>query len=116
MNRRRFLSTSVVAGLALATRAAAPDRKPRVAVIGHTGRGNYGHGLDTMWLHLPETEIVAVADADATGLAAAQNNVVGDLVLWSCTVHFSRLKAGFRWWSYQFQARRDKPDVVRRWL
>ncbi|MFN5897235.1 MAG: gfo/Idh/MocA family oxidoreductase, partial [Planctomyces sp.] len=26
----------------------------RVAVIGHTGRGNYGHGLDTMWQQIPE--------------------------------------------------------------
>lgn len=39
-----------------------------VAVIGHTGRGNYGHGLDTVWLKLPETEIVAVADPNETGL------------------------------------------------
>ena len=23
--------------------------KYRVAVIGHTGKGNYGHGLDTVW-------------------------------------------------------------------
>ncbi len=75
MNRRQFLSTTVVAGLALSTRAADPERKLRVAVIGHTGRGNYGHGLDTMWLHLAETEIVAVADADATGLAAAQKKL-----------------------------------------
>lgn len=43
----------------------------RVAVIGHTGRGNYGHGIDTLWLDLPEAEIVAVADADERGLATA---------------------------------------------
>ena len=36
-----------------------------VAVIGHTGRGDYGHGIDTMWLSVPGTEIVAVADADS---------------------------------------------------
>jgi hypothetical protein len=44
----------------------------RIGVIGHTGRGNYGHGLDTVWLEMPDSEIVAVADADPTGLAAAQ--------------------------------------------
>ena len=38
-------------------------RKYRVGVIGHTGRGNYGHGLDTVWGHLPGCELVAVADA-----------------------------------------------------
>lgn len=46
-------------------------KRYRVGVIGHTGRGNYGHGLDTVWLELPECEIVAVADPHETGLAAA---------------------------------------------
>lgn len=45
--------------------------KYRVGVIGHTGRGDYGHGLDTVWLHVPEVKIVAVADADEKGRAAA---------------------------------------------
>ncbi|EAQ78289.1 probable 3-chlorobenzoate-3,4-dioxygenase dyhydrogenase relatedprotein-putative NAD-dependent oxidoreductase [Blastopirellula marina DSM 3645] len=40
-----------------------------MAVIGHTGRGNYGHGLDTVWQKIPETKIVAVADPDEAGLA-----------------------------------------------
>ncbi|MBI3881972.1 MAG: Gfo/Idh/MocA family oxidoreductase [Verrucomicrobia bacterium] len=71
MNRRQFISTTAAASLVLATRAADSNAKLRVAVIGHTGRGNYGHGLDTMWLLMPETEIVAVADADAKGLEGA---------------------------------------------
>lgn len=45
--------------------------KYRIGVIGHTGRGNYGHGLDTVWHHLPECEIVGVADGNADGLAKA---------------------------------------------
>ena len=45
--------------------------KYRIGVIGHTGRGGYGHGLDTVWLGIPEVEIVAVADADQDGKAAA---------------------------------------------
>lgn len=45
--------------------------KHRVAIIGHTGRGNYGHGIDTVWQHFPECEVVAVADADEKGLAEA---------------------------------------------
>lgn len=45
--------------------------KYRVAVIGHTGRGNYGHQLDRVWLSLPETEILGVADADPAGLKQA---------------------------------------------
>jgi predicted dehydrogenase len=44
--------------------------KFRIAVIGHTGRGNYGHGLDNVWLEFPDRcEIVAVADADEKGRA-----------------------------------------------
>lgn len=45
--------------------------KLRVAVFGQTGRGNYGHALDTAWLDLADAEIVAVADTDASGLKAA---------------------------------------------
>jgi predicted dehydrogenase len=72
--RRRFLGTVAASSLAFAARGADAPRA-RVAVIGHTGRGDYGHGLDTMWLKLPETEIVAVADADAKGLAAARERL-----------------------------------------
>ena len=44
---------------------------PRIAVIGHTGRGNYGHGVDTCWLKNSACEIVGVADPDEKGRAAA---------------------------------------------
>ena len=39
----------------------------RVAVIGHTGRGNYGHGLDTVWQQFPNSRAIQWAVA---GLAA----------------------------------------------
>jgi predicted dehydrogenase len=74
MKRRAFVTTTFAASLAAHSSFAA-ESKLRVAVIGHTGRGNYGHGIDTMWLDMPETEIVGVADADATGLAAAQKKL-----------------------------------------
>ncbi len=70
MNRRRILA-SLPAVFAAHSLAASSGKKLRVAVIGHTGRGHYGHGLDTMWLKIPAVEIVAVADADAAGLAGA---------------------------------------------
>ena len=43
----------------------------RAGIIGHTGRGNYGHSLDTAFQGLPNVEVVAVADPDAEGRAAA---------------------------------------------
>ncbi|MCX6849512.1 MAG: Gfo/Idh/MocA family oxidoreductase [Verrucomicrobia bacterium] len=67
MNRRHLLA-SLPAVFAASSFAAAAHSKLRVAVIGHTGRGNYGHGLDTLWLKIPAVEIVAVADADDKGL------------------------------------------------
>lgn len=73
MKRRQF----VAGGAALLAAGSAlrgserPASKYRVAVIGHTGRGNYGHGLDRVCQELPETQIVAVADAEPSGLAGA---------------------------------------------
>lgn len=75
MNRRQFLALTGTSTLAVATRARAEEKRWRVAVIGHTGRGDYGHSLDTMWLKIPDAEIVAVADPDAKGLAAAQQRL-----------------------------------------
>ena len=40
-------------------------------VIGRTGRGDYGHLLDTAFQGMPNVELAAVADADPEGLRAA---------------------------------------------
>jgi predicted dehydrogenase len=62
----------------LASLAAQTAEHPlTVGVIGHTGQGNYGHGEDTVWLKIPETKIVAVADADPKGLADAAKRLGG---------------------------------------
>lgn len=66
MKRRSLLLAAGVA--TIAPLAKTEIAKRRVAVIGHTGRGNFGHGLDTVWLKIPETEIVAIADGDEAGL------------------------------------------------
>ena len=60
MKRRSFLAAA--SAVMVAPRFSKAAQSPRrVAVIGHTGRGNYGHGLDTVWQKIPGTEIVAVA-------------------------------------------------------
>lgn len=76
-SRREFSLGLAAVGLAAVSgvRVGASDRKARVGVIGHTGKGDYGHGLHTMWLNLPETEIVAVADPNEKGLAACLEKV-----------------------------------------
>src|ERR1700732_4162901 len=47
----------------------------RVAVIGRTGRGNYGHGLDVVWREFKNAQIVAVADENEPGRIAAQKRL-----------------------------------------
>lgn len=44
----------------------------RVGVIGHTGRGDYGHAVDVAARKVPGFTIVAVADPSEAGRAAAQ--------------------------------------------
>jgi predicted dehydrogenase len=95
MNRRAFLASGSTA-IATAILAKNPPRKLRVGVIGHTGRGNYGHGLDTVWLKVPETEIVAVADAHDGGLANAKKKL--------------QVTEGFA--NYRTMLREVKPDIV----
>jgi predicted dehydrogenase len=72
MDRRQFSihNACLFAGISAVSRSAraqhGPDRYT-VAVIGHTGRGDYGHGLDTVWKRVSGTSIVAVADPNPTG-------------------------------------------------
>ena len=96
MDRRTFLeATSASLALPLLAQAASASEL-RVAVIGHTGRGNYGHGLDKVWLQIPETKIVAVADPNANGLAEARK----------------RLKAELGFEDYRAMVKDVKPDIV----
>jgi len=71
-------------------------KRYRVAAIGHTGRGNYGHGIDRVWLEVPQTEIVAVADPSESGLKAA----------------VKRLKAPKGYADYRTMLDEAKPDLV----
>jgi predicted dehydrogenase len=95
MDRREFIALTA-AGLASTAFAAESKGKYRVALIGHTGQGDFGHGLDTMWEKLPQTELVAIADADAAGLAKAQKKL--------------ELKQGFA--DYRKMIAELKPDIV----
>ncbi|MCB1230603.1 MAG: Gfo/Idh/MocA family oxidoreductase, partial [Verrucomicrobiae bacterium] len=97
--RREILSlTGALASGAFGLRAAEDSEKLRVAVIGHTGRGDYGHGIDKVWLQIPETEIVAVADPVESGRAKA----IERLSL--------KAEAGFE--SYQEMLNQVKPNIV----
>jgi predicted dehydrogenase len=74
------------------------DDALRVAVIGHTGRGDWGHAIDELWMDVDGTTIVAAADADDAGLVAAGKR------------HSLAQDATFRDWKELFT--KAKPDIV----
>ena len=64
MNRRYFIALSSAA----VVRAEQKDPPPvSAAVIGHTGRGDYGHGMEKIFTGREGVTLVALADADAAG-------------------------------------------------
>ncbi len=77
--------------------------KYRVAVIGRTGRGDYGHGLDVVWKDIPDVSVVAVADEDEKGRTAAAR----------------RLNAPRAYADYREMLDKERPQIVSiavRWL
>lgn len=68
----------------------------RVAVIGRTGKGNYGHGIDTVWAEVPNCTVVAVADDNDAGRQAAQQ----------------RLKVSAAYADYREMLAKERPDIV----
>jgi predicted dehydrogenase len=78
-SRRKFLkdsSAAVASGvlasqLSQSTRAATRERI-RVGIIGRTGKGDYGHGVDVAFTKLSNVDIVALADEHPEGRATAQ--------------------------------------------
>lgn len=75
MDRRQFVFSAALALPWSSGIATAATPQWRVGVIGDTGRGKFGHGLDGVWLRIPETTIAAVADADAAGLDSAKQRL-----------------------------------------
>jgi predicted dehydrogenase len=70
--------------------------KYRVAVIGRTGKGAYGHSLDTVWLKCDKAEVVAVADENEVGRATAAK----------------RLGAKNAYADYRQMLEKEKPQIV----
>ncbi len=75
-SRRSFLKKSgLVLGASLARRNVSPaadsPKQYKAAVIGRTGRGDYGHGLDTIFNDLDNVDVVAIADESEKGLLKA---------------------------------------------
>ncbi len=98
IDRRSFLLSTAAAGS-----AQAQGRRLRAAVIGHTGHGEYGHGIDSVWKAFDHIDIVATADPDDAGRLRAQQ----------------RLGAPKAYADYAEMLERERPDCVSvcpRWM
>jgi predicted dehydrogenase len=71
-SRRRFLLQSITLSSAPFIVRGNGQKAHKVGVLGHTGRGNFGHGLDSVWKLHPQTTITGIADAEPNGLKRAQ--------------------------------------------
>jgi predicted dehydrogenase len=68
----------------------------RAAIIGHTGQGDYGHGLDLVFNEYPHIQVVGVADPDPRGREAAAR----------------RSKALRQYADYREMLEKEKPHLV----
>lgn len=94
--RRQFLATTTAALAAPVFLRAADAPKLKAAIIGHTGRGDYGHGLDIIFNDRPNVELVAVADAHPDGLAKMA----------------ARLKVPRQYADYRAMLEKERPQLV----
>jgi predicted dehydrogenase len=98
--RRQFIRTVTTASSLLAAGALANGRadipKLRAAVIGHTGHGDYGHGLESIFAGQPGIELVALADPDPTGRASTA----------------AKIKAPRQYADYRNLLAKEKPNLV----
>ena len=95
-DRRRFLLQSIALSSAPFVARGKNNKPFRVGVIGHTGRGNFGHGLDSVWKIHPRTTIAGIADAEPNGLKRAQ----------------AKLKEGKAYADYREMLDKERPDFV----
>ncbi len=71
-------------------------KKYRAAIIGSSGQGDYGHGLDRVFSGLGHIELVAIADTNPIGLQQAGR----------------RLQLSNLYRDYQKMLKTEKPELV----
>ncbi|MEN6602410.1 MAG: Gfo/Idh/MocA family oxidoreductase [Bryobacteraceae bacterium] len=93
MTRRESIGLGVAA---MAGAAFSQQKKLRAVVIGHTGRGGYGHNWDLTWNGIDAVEVIAVADPVDAGRAKAM----------------ARSGAARGYADYREMLAKEKPDIV----
>ncbi len=67
LSRRQFALALGAATVGTATTLGEDPAPMTAAVIGHTGRGDYGHGLDQIFQGVPGIQVVAISDPIESG-------------------------------------------------
>ena len=93
--RRHLLAASTALGTTCLLRAA-PSRVKKAAIIGHTGAGDYGHGIEKIFQGMPDVSVVAVADPVEAGRGKAMTS--------------SGAATGYA--DYRDMLAKEKPDLV----
>src|SRR5688500_1771156 len=99
ISRRKFIGQCSVAGgfaFMAASGISAEPGKLKAAVIGHTGKGDYGHGLDVIFDGLPNVEVAALADPDSAGRQKAA----------------ARTRAPRQYAEYREMLEKERPNLV----
>jgi predicted dehydrogenase len=104
LSRRNFLGQVALVGTVAAADSTsllgqepvASARRWRAAIIGATGRGDYGHSLDLIFNGHQNVEVVAIADPDASGRTKAAE----------------RSKALRQYADYRDMLAQEKPELV----
>jgi len=100
LTRRDFIKTASLVLAAVpfwdASAQQSLSRTYRACVIGHTGRGWYGHGLDMSFQKIPNVTVVGVADPDEKGRREAAR----------------RIQAARAYADYREMLEQERPDLV----
>jgi predicted dehydrogenase len=76
--------------------AGGTGRRYRACIIGHTGRGDYGHGIDLCFKGIPSVQVTAVADP----------------VVEACAKTAQRVGAEHTYADWRAMLEKEKPDLV----
>jgi predicted dehydrogenase len=96
LDRRQFLAAAIAGAMASNIFAEESSRIYTAAIIGHTGRGDYGHAVDQIFTDRDDVQLLAVADPVAEGRAKAMQ----------------RSKAARQYENYREMLAKEKPQLV----
>jgi len=93
---RRTFTVASAGFLAAPLLAMEPTRQLRAVVIGASGRGDYGHGMERVFAHRKDVVVTAIADPNQAGLAKA----------------LASAKASKGYSDYREMLREERPQIV----